>query len=239
MPVSDVANHGAVGAPGVEPIPRVFHQVWINRDRPALPSPYREYSERWRALHPHWQYRLWNLENLDFELRRPDLLPQCTHYAQMADVLRLEVLYRYGGVYLDTDFEPLRPIDPVTSGVGHLFCSEDGAHLSIGIIGARPGSPLIARLLDAMPSRLGEAPVNVETGPVFVTRQLLGAGFENDVRFAPSHLFYPYAWNEPHRADEDFPDALAVHRWAHSWADGAGALARWRRWWRRILNSVR
>lgn len=219
-------------------IPRIFHQVWINERTPELPDEYRRYRDGWLALHPGWEYRLWNLGNLDFVQRRPDLMGQCAHYAQMADILRLEVLLRHGGVYLDTDFEPLRPIDAIIEGAaGHVFCSEDGAHISTGLIGARPGSPLIARLLDALPQRLGVAPVNVETGPLFVTRQLLAEGFDADVRVVPSRWFYPYGWNEPHRAQETFPNAYAVHRWAHSWGETPSFHGRVLRKLRRILGA--
>ncbi|HRO60657.1 MAG TPA: glycosyltransferase [Burkholderiaceae bacterium] len=198
-------------------IPRIFHQIWINDADPILPACFRAYSDSWRALHPAWEYRLWNLENCDFDLQRPELIGRCANYAQMADVLRLEILYRYGGVYIDTDFEPLRPIDPVVDGASHVFCSEDGAHVSTGFIGACPASPLILRLLSGLPGSLGRRAANLETGPSYVTQALLGDGFEGDVRFLPSRLLYPYGWNEPQRACEAFPEALAVHRWAHSW----------------------
>ena len=198
-------------------IPRLFHQIWINREDPVLPATFQAYADKWRALHPEWQYRLWNLENIDFPLRRAELLDVSANYAQMADVLRLEILYRYGGVYLDTDFEPLRPIDPILDGVSQFFCSEDGLHISSGIIGAVPGSPLILRLLDGISPSIGHEAATLESGPLYITRNLLGEGFGGDVSLLPSRLFYPYGWKERHRAQESFPDALAVHRWAHSW----------------------
>ncbi len=237
-----MADRLPVVAGGVAPtgtIPRIFHQIWINERQPELPDVFRRYRDRWLELHPGWEYRLWNRENLDFTPRRPELIAQCRHYAQMADVLRLEVLYQHGGVYLDTDFEPLRPIDSLLQGAGHFFCSEDGAHVSNAIIGARPASPLISRLLDALPERLGVLPINLETGPLFVTRQLLGEGFDGDVRFVPGRLFYPYGWDEPHRAGESFPHALAVHRWAGSWAQSVGVIERLRRALARVRGGAR
>ena len=204
--------------PEVYGVPRILHQVWINDREPALPEPFRAYRDAWQRLHPQWDYFLWNLENIDFELRRPELLPRCTGYAQMADVLRLEVLYRFGGVYVDTDFEPLRPIDQVFDpSSNHFFCSEDGLAISTGIMGSTRGSPLISRLLDALPEELGNHAPNIETGPVFVTRQLLSGGFAPDVQVAPTAWFYPYNWDQPHLSSGPFPEAYAVHRWAHSW----------------------
>ena len=145
-------------------------------------------------------------------------LPLCANYAQMADVLRLEVLHRHGGVYIDTDFEPIRPIDALLQGAEHVFCSEDGVSVSTGFLAAVPGSMLIRRCLDALPQRLGAAPPNVESGPGFITGQLLREGFDGGVRLLPSRLLYPYRMHEPERAAGPFPDAYAVHRWAHSWS---------------------
>jgi mannosyltransferase OCH1-like enzyme len=220
-------------------IPRVFHQIWVNRQNPALPPAFQSYADKWRALNPQWQHRLWNLENLDFPLLRPELIPLCANYAQVADVLRLEVLYRYGGIYIDTDFEPLRPIDAVLHDVSHFFCSEDGVHISSGIIGAPAGSPLILRMLEGLPATLGVQPPNRETGPLYLTRNLLAEGFEGDVSFLPSRLFYPYGWQEPHRAHESFPEAVAVHRWAHSWAKPEPWSKRVRRRLGRVVLALR
>lgn len=199
-------------------IPRVLHHIWINAADPSLPAPFSTYRDGWRALHPDWTLRLWNLDNIDFPLVRPELLPLCANYAQMADVLRLEVLHRHGGVYIDTDFEPIRPIDALLQGAEHVFCSEDGVSVSTGFLAAVPGSMLIRRCLDALPQRLGAAPPNVESGPGFITGQLLREGFDGGVRLLPSRLLYPYRMHEPERAAGPFPDAYAVHRWAHSWS---------------------
>ena len=37
------------------------------------------------------------------------LSDNCTNYAQMADIMRLEIVYLYGGIYVDMDATALRP----------------------------------------------------------------------------------------------------------------------------------
>lgn len=199
-------------------IPRTFHQVWINDACPVLPDAYSAYAAAWLRLHPGWGYRLWNLDNLDFPLRRPELIPRCGSYAQVADVLRLEVLYRYGGVYIDTDFEPFKCIEPLLDGVRMFLCSEDGVTITQSIIGAEPSAPLVLRLLDGLPQHVGIEAPNLETGPSYVTRNLLTGGFREGLTLFPTKYFYPYDWTEQHRSREYFPEAYAAHRYAHSWA---------------------
>jgi mannosyltransferase OCH1-like enzyme len=86
-------------------IPKIFHQIWINEKSPELPPDFSRYRDTWLELHPGWEYKLWNLNNLDFPLITAGLVNKSANYAQMADILRYEILYQYGGVYIDTDFD--------------------------------------------------------------------------------------------------------------------------------------
>lgn len=217
-------------------IPRILHHIWINRSDPALPERFAAYRQGWMRLHPGWEFRLWNLQSLDFPLRRPELLPRCASYAQLSDVLRLEVLYRYGGVYVDTDFECFRPIDELVDGADVFLCSENGIGIiSNSVMGAAPRMPLFTRLLANLPGELGLQPPNVETGPSYLTRQLLSTGFGPGVMLVPSKSFYPYHPGEPVATAESHPQAYGAHHWAHSWAEPRrGLFARvLRRLWRR------
>lgn len=219
-------------------IPRVFHQIWINRSNPALPEKFSAYRNSWLQRHPGWEYKLWNLDNLDFVPQRLDLVKSAPSYAQMADVLRYEILHRHGGIYIDTDFECLRSIEPILEGVQNFACSEDGLSITNALIGASPGSVYMQRCVAALPDRVGLAAPTHETGPGLLTRTLLGEGLSGDFTLFPREWFYPYNWNELHRADENFPNAYAIHRWAHSWGESdRGLLTRVRRKALRMLRA--
>lgn len=206
-------------------IPKIFHQIWINKNNPDLPEKFALYRDSWLTTHPTWQYKLWNLENLDFIPRRMDLINAAPNYAQIADILRYEILHRHGGVYLDTDFKCLRSIEPILKGVKNFACSEDGHSISIGILGAIQGSEYMVRCVNALPNKIGLEPVAKETGPGLFTRVLLDGGINGDFTLFPRKWFYPYNWNEPHRANEDFPESFGVHHWAHSWRDSETSVA--------------
>ena len=49
-----------------------------------------------------------------------DLLEDCTNHAMKSDILRLEIVYRYGGIYVDVDAIARRSFGPVFS---HCFLS--------------------------------------------------------------------------------------------------------------------
>jgi mannosyltransferase OCH1-like enzyme len=219
-------------------IPRIFHQVWINDADPNLPEQFARYRDGWLRLHPGWEYRLWNLDNIDFPLRRPELLKIAGSYAQLADILRLEIIYQYGGVYIDTDFECLRSIEALVADSDLFFCSEDGKTLAAGIFGAKPAHALVRRLVDALPSQMGREPAATETGPGYVTRTLFNDGFPRDLTLFPRRYFYPYNWEELHRANEEFPDSYAVHRYAGSWVRPRTLREKVQRKLRRIAEAI-
>ena len=89
-------------------IPRILHRT--------VPKETTEQVEGWwdqlQALHPDWEAHTWRepINPDDFPLVGR-LLDACQTGAQRADLIRLEVLYRFGGFYVDSDCEPFRPFD--------------------------------------------------------------------------------------------------------------------------------
>lgn len=156
-----------------------------------------------------------------------DVLPQCASPAQRADLMRLEILWREGGIYVDTDCEPVRSLEPLRA---HecFFGSEDGIHYSTGVIGAVAGHPAIRAYLDGVldGGRVGSGlPPNEATGPVFATEVLAG---RPDVTLLPPECFYPEPFADSTRRFRrsrrrlSGPSTYVVHRWAHSWREPNG-----------------
>src|SRR6266516_4079263 len=91
-------------------IPRLFHWIWFGPQ--PLPEQHRRWIDGWLALHPGWEHRLWTDANRPTFLNEPQFLA-ADNFAEMADIARYELLYRFGGVYVDTDTECLRSIEPL------------------------------------------------------------------------------------------------------------------------------
>lgn len=154
------AWHPARIPPSASPrIPFVLHQVWMGGE---LPPMYRRWRERWMELHPEWEHRLWTdaeIADLDFETR--DLFESTDHVAMKSDLIRVEVIRKFGGLYVDTDYECLRPLDPFhyrydfygsLRAFPALFLIAPGtasqpSAICNSIIGARAGHPVLDRYL--------------------------------------------------------------------------------------------
>lgn len=92
--------------------PTLLHLWW--HERPA-PRAVAAIADAWRALHPAWDVRLWTDEA---ELAGPRALappgvPQVDLVRHVANVVRWRLLADYGGVWVDCDTHPLRPLDPL------------------------------------------------------------------------------------------------------------------------------
>jgi hypothetical protein len=223
--VGDHTSRGTVGTDGVS-IPRTVHRIWIG-DGPE-PEWTRPFAATWER--PGWTVRqwsgpeeLWPLRNQDLYDRAEEIAP--SHVGQLrADILRYEILLRLGGIYVDVDFECLRPLDGLVEGMrAFAVWSVEGRWLANGIMGAEPGHPFLEALVERLPANI-EADrrwrPGMISGPEYLTRVWWDC--EENVDAVPANLFYPYAWYETaaHDPGKEWPDVYAAHHWLSS---GRGA----------------
>jgi hypothetical protein len=94
-------------------IPQIIHQSWKND---VVPEMFKTWQQRWKDLHPNYQYHLWTDEDnrelvkqhFPWFLITYDAFPKGV---MRADSVRYMYMYHYGGVYADLDMEPLKSSD--------------------------------------------------------------------------------------------------------------------------------
>ena len=70
------------------------------------------YLETWRKFHPDWEVKLWNEQDIIKEnFASMDLYLLAESYQEKSDIMRYEILRRYGGLYIDSDIECLANFD--------------------------------------------------------------------------------------------------------------------------------
>jgi mannosyltransferase OCH1-like enzyme len=231
--------------PAVAPeigIPRLIHQIWIGG---KLPASYQTWTKSWTTLNKGWQYRLWNARDiLALGLKNEEAFRRSWSVGAKSDIARYEILERLGGVYADTDFECLRPIEEISRRCSFFVALIFGESpvVSNGLIGARPGHPLlqeaVRRLGSPVLTKDGMEVLNL-TGPgfwsnlLFEKRQLL----DDSGTILPSSYFFPV----PNYVDRNAPAekkramirpwSAAVHQWETAWLKPPG--------WKRALVVLR
>lgn len=91
-------------------VPKIIHQIWIGPK--PLPPTLEKFTKTWINNHPSWEYKFWGnkeVETLNFPEKH--LLEKCANLGIKSDILRYVILYKFGGLYVDTDMECLRPFD--------------------------------------------------------------------------------------------------------------------------------
>jgi inositol phosphorylceramide mannosyltransferase catalytic subunit len=232
-------------------IPKIIHQVWLGSE---LPRAYVEWTKGWKRINHGWDWRLWDEKALlGLGLLNENAFRKSRSKAAKSDIARYELLYRFGGIYADTDFECLRPFDVLanrcTFFVGTIFA--DSPELNNALIGSIPGHPLMKDLVKKLHDPVltkGAMEVIAQSGAYFLTerffasQRLLG---EHDVVF-PSTYFYPLPNFAPVRrlSEETRKQYLrdwsfAVHYWEGSWMKPHPARVFLSRMKKRLLSLIR
>jgi inositol phosphorylceramide mannosyltransferase catalytic subunit len=211
-------------------IPRIIHQIWLGS---PFPEKYRAWQRSWKQYHPEWEYRLWTDAEIEPLAQIPGFFvgntyqyyQEATNYGERSDILRLLLLYYYGGLYVDTDFEALRSCEILH----HYYDFYTGmqpldvafAQLGYALIGAAPRHPLIKLLIDRLDLTRGEQAIVARTGPVMMTvclvQHILQAA--GTVVVLPASYFYPMGYEQAHEPPAVWqrPESFAVHHWEGSW----------------------
>jgi mannosyltransferase OCH1-like enzyme len=203
-------------------IPRILHRIWFC---PPMPAEFRDYGEQWREVMPDWAHVLWTANSLPADMVNKsvfDAAPESDPHRWRSDVLRLEVLLQFGGVYVDADTQPLRPLDALLPGVGCFAAwspnrrKDGGEVLTNATLGAVPWHPFIQELANELPlsaERYAGQRTAMVTGPYHLDR-VWRSKLWPDVRIFPAAVFYPqtaadnYAGTVP-----DLSHSYTWHRW--------------------------
>lgn len=181
-------------------IPYKIHQIWIgNRKMPILQK---KFTKQWENT-PGYEYKLWT--NLDLnESNFPNTIhkineimgkPQFS-YAMIVDLMRLEILYRYGGIYLDCTIEKIRGLPDFNNKEDFVISNEipdpklELPYVSNSFIASKPKHIVLERLLSKSNIDLINInlPANKSTGPFYLRK-----GIENvaEVTYLPTNQIYP------------------------------------------------
>ena len=87
-------------------IPKTIHQIWIGPKRKPV-----KWMDTWRRKNPHMEYMLWTDYSLFSFQDKFKALIKRNMYAIVADIMRVEILYKYGGVYVDADSICIKSIE--------------------------------------------------------------------------------------------------------------------------------
>ena len=221
------------------PIPKIIHLIWLGPK--PIPKMNQKCIQSWKDLHPTWQIKLWtdkDLANFDFLLLPK--IKECRNYGLKSDLLRYELLYKYGGIYTDVDFFCKKPFDVLCE--RHSFFMGSFTHDTImnSIMGAAPKHPLLLLMINTLykntinPLAKGDEVQN-STGPFFLTRMtgkyVKKKHYHSDIVVYPPNYFFPNGKKIVHSdklklflspetlENYAFDETFAIHLFTTTWKE--------------------
>lgn len=175
---------------------------------------------------PDYEILEWNEEN--FAIDNPYAMEayQLELFAFVSDYARLKIIYEEGGIYLDTDVELIKSLDPILLNGGYMgFERENTVNTGLGFA-AMPKSPVIKAMLDIYDniSILNDGIIDKTPCPVRNTNSLLAMGLQGnntrqvieDITIYPIEYFCPVDYDTGKMMISK--NTYSIHHYGYSWA---------------------
>lgn len=221
-------------------IPKIVHQIWLGSE---VPEKFKIWMSSWLNM-AGWEYKLWTDKDVKtLVLRNQNLYDNAKNYGEKSDILRYEILFNEGGLYVDVDFDNINTdlftklnnsfdfyvgFEPIE----HKQPSISSPLIGNAIIGSIPGHPLLQNIILDMESHYkkhADKWAVVTTGPIYFTEKIIqfnrAKGSKLINIYLPPTFLFPLTYTEVRsRLKENLKNLVksetaAVHYWSGSWLD--------------------
>ncbi len=214
-------------------IPKVIHYCWFGRN--PLPSDAEKCIESWKKYCPDYKIIEWNEDNFDVNCCQyiADAYKE-KKYAFVSDYVRFFVLYRQGGVYLDTDVELLKSLDGILENGPFMGCENTAVEgkqsfklrVAPGLgMGAEAGLPFYQEMMslyDKQSFYKEDGSLNLLTIVDYTSDKLRAHGLVDEdiiqevcgIKVYPKEYFCPMDHVNDMKITEN---TVSIHHYAGSW----------------------
>lgn len=215
-------------------IPKIIHYCWFGGN--PLPLLAEKCIASWRKFLPDYEIKRWDESNFDVDIiHYTSQAYEAKKYAFVSDYARFWILYKYGGLYFDTDVEVIRQMDDIIAAGPFMGCenpcragatpNELGVAPGLGL-GVNPGLGLYKEILDLYDNLQfsgADGKLNLKTVVEYVTEFLCSYGLKNTpkiqevagLKIYPVDYFCPMDYETGKITITD--NTVSIHRYAKSW----------------------
>lgn len=209
---------------GKEMIPKIIHYCWFGGK--PLPKLAKKCIQSWEKYCPDYEIKRWDESNFDIDMfRYTREAYDCKKYAFVSDAARLWAMVTYGGIYMDTDVEVIKPLDEFLS-VQAFSGFEKPEQIPTGIMGCEKGFPLFDDLLREYTDRAfirSDGSFDMTTNVAYITKACLERGLvlNNEEQEVDGMHLYPMDWFCPKNGStgeiSETENTYTIHHFAGSW----------------------
>lgn len=166
-------------------IPKIIHYCWFGGN--PMPELAEQCIASWKKHMPEWEYMRWDETNFDIA-SAPLYVRQAYEarkYAFVSDYVRLWALEKYGGLYLDVDFEVYKPFDDLMNRYP-AFAGYEGSKrqpVMQGVLASEPHGAWVRDMLSTYEGRvflLPDGSMDLTPNTRYFTDRLESQGFVPD-----------------------------------------------------------
>jgi len=211
-------------------IPKIIHYCWLSGD--PFPESIQRCIDSWKRVLPDYEIMLWDTKR--FDLSSSEWVRQAFEskkYAFAADYIRMYALYNYGGIYLDSDVEVLKPFDDLLDLPYFIGKEKTPSGVEAATLGGEKGWPLAKLMLDRYDRKSfkgKDGHLDLRSLP-YLLRWCIESNYEyrpieNKSQFVldksvinvfPEDYFSPKDWNDSKITVT--PNTYSIHHFASSW----------------------
>ncbi|MCI8454960.1 MAG: hypothetical protein HFE84_10160 [Lachnospiraceae bacterium] len=211
----------------VRRIPKIIHYMWLGGQK--IPAVLLRCMESWKKYCPDYEIRCWDESNYD--INKNSYMREAYRrgmYGFVPDYARLDILYTYGGIYLDTDVELIKGLDDMLYQEA-FCCVEKWQNINFGGgSGAVKGSRAIGELLKTRAELAfidEKGNINKNTCGYYDTLALQKFGYKIcggpqkilDMNIYPYEVFHPYDYMSKRTARS--VNTHGIHHFNGGWLD--------------------
>lgn len=207
-------------------IPRKIHYCWFGKGE--YPEIVKRCMKSWKTYCPGYEINLWNEDNYDVTKNRYiKEAYENKKWAFVSDYARLDIIYREGGIYLDTDVELIRALDDLL--VYKSFFAGDGCGINSGIgFGAEKGNRVVKILLEEYEGKgfIKDGKPDLTPCTVPNTRPFLEHGYDPsavDVQYFMGTTIFPTEYFSPMNGMSELhitKNTYGIHYGSRLWETG-------------------
>lgn len=219
-------------------IPKKIHYCWFGGN--PLPESAKKYIETWKKYCPDYEIIEWNENNFDVTQNQYcKEAYEAKKWAFVSDYARFWVLYKYGGIYFDTDVEIIKPLDDIVVKGSFMGCERDGDKNKAAAIavapglglGVNPGIELYKEMLDLYDTlhfKNSDGSFNLKTVVQYTTETLVKYGLKNinQIQKCADIYIYPREYFCPKNIDtgvlEITENTYTIHHFEGTWVSSWG-----------------
>ncbi|MBB6056695.1 glycosyltransferase family 32 protein [Tolumonas osonensis] len=210
-------------------IPKKIHYCWFGGNE--LPEIAIKCIESWRKYCSDYELIRWDETNSDLEsCRFVKEAHEAKKWAFVSDYVRLQVIEKHGGIYLDIDVELLKGLDEFLKFDGFMGFEKDSIwRVNTGLgFGAKPNHPVLRKLMESYENTkfimdngdFDMMPCPHRDTKVLVSLGLAQNGMEqniNGIMVFPSDYFCPASLVGE---AEITSNTVSIHHFNASWQSG-------------------